>query len=115
MQFIFLAERDYLRPNNGPQARMMRSRSPSPTRRAMSQQQGYLQHQQTHDIGFSDAVADMVDLVKTETSRRGRARAKLRGDEFSLSPVRFRAGYHDSALSPDTPERRTNGGFLPPR
>lgn len=28
----------------------------------------------SHDIGFSDAVTDMVDIVKHETSRRGRAR-----------------------------------------
>lgn len=27
-----------------------------------------------HDIGFSDAVSDVVDIVKHETSRRGRAR-----------------------------------------
>lgn len=62
----------------------------------------------SHDIGFSDAVSDMVDIVKHETSRRGRARgnelrcfrlstsfqncllsvAKLRGDEYSLSRTR---------------------------
>lgn len=35
--------------------------SPLPPRRA-------------HDIGFSDAVSDVVDIVKHETSRRGRAR-----------------------------------------
>jgi hypothetical protein len=68
--------------------------SPLPPRRA-------------HDIGFSDAVSDVVDIVKHETSRRGRARgnfknaylgyscimylpniAKLRGDEYSLSRCR---------------------------
>jgi hypothetical protein len=31
----------------------------------------------SHDIGFSDAVTDMVDIVKHETSRRGRARGTL--------------------------------------
>jgi hypothetical protein len=75
--------------------------SPLPPRRA-------------HDIGFSDAVSDVVDIVKHETSRKGRARgnstptqrkihlqnghscvkcllcivAKLRGDEYSLSRCR---------------------------
>lgn len=65
-------------------------------------------------MGFSEAVQDLVDIVRTETSKRGRARAKLRGDEFCLSPVRFRHDYRESALSPATPERNFNG-FLPPR
>ena len=34
----------------------------------------------------------MVEIVRTETSRRGRARAKLRGDEFSLSPIHHHYG-----------------------
>lgn len=97
----------HLHPHNrGYSHRMsMRSRSPSPTRRPL----------QPHEVGFSDAVSDMVELVREETSRRGRARRKLRGDEFSLSsPVRFRPGYHDSALSPSTPDRGNSNGFLPP-
>jgi hypothetical protein len=81
----------------------LRSRSPSPSRRGL----------QPHDVGFSEAVSDMVELVREETSRRGRARRKLRGDEFCLSPVRFRPGYHDSALSPSSPDR--GNGFLPPK
>ncbi len=85
----------------------MRSRSPSPTR------MGGMQQNQDH--GFTDAVEDMVELVREETSRRGRARRKVRGDDFCLSPVRFRPGYHDSALSPSTPEQGANNGFLPPR
>jgi len=82
----------------------LRSRSPSPSRRGGGGGLG------PHDVGFSDAVSDMVELVRDETSRRGRARRKLRGDEFCLSP--FRPGYHDSALSPSTPDR--GNGFLPP-
>lgn len=42
-----------------------RDMSPLPPRRA-------------HDIGFSDAVSDVVDIVKHETSRRGRARGIFR-------------------------------------
>ncbi|XP_077504519.1 calcium voltage-gated channel subunit cacophony isoform X9 [Amblyomma americanum] len=53
-------------------------RSPSPRRSA---------------AGFSDAVSDLVDKVKYETSRRGRARARLHGDEFLRdSPLRGRRG-----------------------
>lgn len=33
-------------------------------------------HSVVHDVGFSDAVSDVVDLVKYETSRRGRARGQ---------------------------------------
>ncbi|XP_045030505.1 voltage-dependent calcium channel type A subunit alpha-1 isoform X7 [Daphnia magna] len=64
-----------LRRSHSPQPRYRRDMSPLPPRRA-------------HDIGFSDAVSDVVDIVKHETSRRGRARAKLRGDEYSLSRCR---------------------------
>ncbi|XP_059351425.1 voltage-dependent calcium channel type A subunit alpha-1-like isoform X4 [Daphnia carinata] len=64
-----------LRRSHSPQPRYRRDLSPLPPRRA-------------HDIGFSDAVSDVVDIVKHETSRRGRARAKLRGDEYSLSRCR---------------------------
>ena len=35
----------------------------------------------SHDIGFSDAVTDMVDIVKHETSRRGRARGIVSFDK----------------------------------
>nr|CAH0109633.1 unnamed protein product [Daphnia galeata] len=64
-----------LRRSHSPQPHYRRDMSPLPPRRA-------------HDIGFSDAVSDVVDIVKHETSRRGRARAKLRGDEYSLSRCR---------------------------
>ena len=43
--------------------------SPLPPRRA-------------HDIGFSDAVSDVVDIVKHETSRRGRARGNSKNANF---------------------------------
>ncbi|XP_022239678.1 voltage-dependent calcium channel type A subunit alpha-1-like isoform X4 [Limulus polyphemus] len=55
-----------------------RGRSPTPIRRSSSRRGG-------HDIGFSEAVTDLVDRVKYETSRRGRAKAKLRGDEFGIA------------------------------
>ncbi|XP_046452679.1 voltage-dependent calcium channel type A subunit alpha-1-like isoform X9 [Daphnia pulex] len=64
-----------LRRSHSPQPHYRRDMSPLPPRRA-------------HDIGFSDAVSDVVDIVKHETSRKGRARAKLRGDEYSLSRCR---------------------------
>ncbi|XP_076342693.1 voltage-dependent calcium channel type A subunit alpha-1-like isoform X3 [Tachypleus tridentatus] len=56
-----------------------RGRSPTPIRRSTSPRRG------GHDIGFSEAVNNLVDRVKYETSRRGRAKAKLRGDEFDIS------------------------------
>ncbi|XP_035706296.1 voltage-dependent calcium channel type A subunit alpha-1 isoform X5 [Folsomia candida] len=96
----------HLHPHNRGYSHRMSMRSPSPTRRGLL----------PHDVGFSDAVEDMVELVREETSRRGRARRKIRGgggDDFSLSPV-FRPGYHDSVLSPSSPDRGNNG-FLPPR
>jgi len=67
-----------------------RAWSPSPMRRSHSPQPYYrdaspLPPRRVHDLGFSEAVSDMVEIVKHETSRRGRARAKLRGDEYNLS------------------------------
>ncbi|XP_076066879.1 calcium voltage-gated channel subunit cacophony isoform X6 [Oratosquilla oratoria] len=61
-------------------------RSPTPIRRSPSPRRGG-----PHDVGFSDAVSDVVDLVKFEMSKRGRARAKLRGDEYTMSPIRGRS------------------------
>ncbi|XP_077535884.1 calcium voltage-gated channel subunit cacophony isoform X4 [Haemaphysalis longicornis] len=61
------------------------SRCPSPLRRSPSPRRSA--------AGFSDAVSDLVDKVKYETSRRGRARARLHGDEFLRdSPLRSRRG-----------------------
>jgi len=106
-----IAETMYLQPHHhqgrGGHVRRLRSRSPSPSRGGRFSE---------HEVGFSEAVEDMVELVHNETSKRGRARRKLMGrggEEFSLSP-RFRPGYHDSALSPSTPDG-ANNGFLPPR
>ena len=50
--------------------------SPLPPRRA-------------HDIGFSDAVSDVVDIVKHETSRRGRARGNFKNAYFGHSGLNF--------------------------
>lgn len=64
-------------------------RSPSPRRSA---------------AGFSDAVSDLVDIVKYETSRRGRARARLHGDEFlraGESPLRGRSPSRRGRHSPE--------------
>ncbi|GAB6022011.1 hypothetical protein CHUAL_006163 [Chamberlinius hualienensis] len=77
-----------------------RGRSPTPIRRFQSPRR---------DIGFSDAVSDVVDIVKYETSRRGRARARVRGDEFNMTPLQvpspFRStghrDHHSRNLSPD--------------
>jgi hypothetical protein len=55
----------------------VRGRSPTPIGRSTSPQ----------DHGFAEAVSDLVDIVKYETSRKGRARAKLRGDEWVGSPT----------------------------
>ncbi|XP_076352294.1 voltage-dependent calcium channel type A subunit alpha-1-like isoform X1 [Tachypleus tridentatus] len=66
-----------------------RRRSPTPIRRSPSPRRG------VHDIGFSDTVFDIVERTKHETSRRGRAKVKLRGDEFGMygqgSPFRGRS------------------------
>ncbi|XP_064457887.1 voltage-dependent calcium channel type A subunit alpha-1-like isoform X3 [Ornithodoros turicata] len=65
------------------------SRCPTPLlRRSPSPRRGGV------PAGFSDAVSDVVDIVKYETSRRGRARARLHGDEFPWageSPLRGRS------------------------
>ncbi|XP_028967315.1 voltage-dependent calcium channel type A subunit alpha-1 [Galendromus occidentalis] len=58
---------------DGRRSSYCRGRSPSPSPRR----------------GLADAVSDVVDMVKYETSRRGRARAQLHGDEYFSSPRRF--------------------------
>ncbi|XP_015795896.2 voltage-dependent calcium channel type A subunit alpha-1 isoform X5 [Tetranychus urticae] len=67
------------------------SRSPSPTRdespvkgdRGRSPVgRSRLHSPRPSDVGFAEAVSDVVDIVKFETSRKGRARQKLLGDEF---------------------------------
>ncbi|ODN06464.1 Voltage-dependent calcium channel type A subunit alpha-1 [Orchesella cincta] len=100
----------YLQPHHhAARGRRLRSRSPSPGRGGRYSE---------HEIGFSEVADDVVELVRDGTGgKRGRERGprrKFRGEEFSLSP-RFPAGYHDSALSPSTPEQGANNGFLPPR
>ncbi|XP_054158899.1 voltage-dependent calcium channel type A subunit alpha-1-like isoform X3 [Oppia nitens] len=48
---------------------------------------------QRPELGFAETVHDVVDFVKYETSRKGRARAKLRGDEWGArSPSRGGSG-----------------------
>ncbi|KAG8186479.1 hypothetical protein JTE90_009235 [Oedothorax gibbosus] len=93
---------DHLRPN-GFGHRRSRSRSPgrgrsplrarSPTPIGRSPSPG----RRGHDIGFSDAVSDVVDVFIHDTSRR--ARSKHRGNDYVVHP-------HDS------PNRR--GGRSPP-
>ncbi|KAG1668871.1 Voltage-dependent calcium channel type A subunit alpha-1 [Nymphon striatum] len=56
-----------------------RSQSPNHMRRSPSPRRG--------PVGFSDTVSDVVDFVKFETSRRGRARAKVRGYHDEFAPV----------------------------
>ncbi|XP_064108487.1 voltage-dependent calcium channel type A subunit alpha-1-like isoform X4 [Macrobrachium nipponense] len=68
-----------------------RLRSPTPIRRSPSPRRV---GQQPHDIGFSDAVSDVVDLVKYDHvhHKRGRLLGKLRGDEYGImSPLRGRS------------------------
>lgn len=72
-------------------------RSPSPRRSA---------------AGFSDAVSDLVDIVKYETSRRGRARARLHGDEFlraGESPHRGRSPSRRSGRRSRSPSSEFRG------
>ncbi|KAK2721459.1 hypothetical protein QYM36_003671 [Artemia franciscana] len=101
-------------------------RSPSVSRRSPSATR------KPHDIGFSDAVEDLVEIVKHETSRRGRAKAKLRGDEFHISPPShsrhhsarrslhspWHPGLRSTSSSPDQYESRTpspEGHYSPPK
>ncbi|XP_022648011.1 voltage-dependent calcium channel type A subunit alpha-1-like isoform X2 [Varroa destructor] len=58
---------------DGRRSPYLRRRSPSPSPRR----------------GLADAVSDVVDMVKYETSRKGRAKARLHGDEYFSSPHRF--------------------------
>ncbi|XP_022258630.1 serine/arginine repetitive matrix protein 1-like [Limulus polyphemus] len=67
------------RSRRGSPASPRRRRSPTPIRRSPSPRRG------DHDIGFSDAVTDLVSRVKHEGSSRGRTKAKLGGDEFAIS------------------------------
>ncbi|CAG2173272.1 unnamed protein product, partial [Oppiella nova] len=55
-----------------------RHRSPTPIGRSSSPQK---------DHGFAETVTDIVDYVKYETSRKGRARAKLRGGEWESTQL----------------------------
>lgn len=56
-------------------------RSPTPIRRSPSPRRGS-QHQHPHDVGFSDAVSDVIDLVKY--------------DHVSKRDTRIRSKYHNS-------------------
>ncbi|OQR78493.1 voltage-dependent calcium channel-like [Tropilaelaps mercedesae] len=87
---------------DGRRSPYLRGRSPSPSPRR----------------GLADAVSDVVDMVKYETSRRGRARARLHGDEyfssthrFERSPSRYRHGQRYQGYQPasrqTSPEYRT--------
>ncbi|XP_022652390.1 voltage-dependent calcium channel type A subunit alpha-1-like isoform X3 [Varroa destructor] len=81
--------------------RSVRGRSPSPRRRGSlsppeqrpdGRRSSYLRRRSPSPSprrGLADAVSDVVDMVKYETSRRGRARAQLHGDEYFSSPRRF--------------------------
>ncbi|GFS62139.1 hypothetical protein TNCV_476881 [Trichonephila clavipes] len=99
---------DHLRPNGfghrrsrsrspgrgrSPTPTRLRGRSPTPIGRSPSPRRG------GHDIGFSDAVSDVVDLVKYESTRR--SRGKVRGDEYSVHP-------HDSPTRGRSPNQWTN-------
>lgn len=86
-------ENGHLRPDDYGYDRRLRSRSPSPSGmrmrgRSPSPRRGY-------DIGFSDAVSDVVDIVNYQSSRRGRAIAMLRGNDDYIniygSPIRGRS------------------------
>ncbi|XP_055947185.1 voltage-dependent calcium channel type A subunit alpha-1-like [Argiope bruennichi] len=94
---------DHLRPNGFRRSRSrspgrgrspsprLRGRSPTPIGRSPSPRRGG-GGGGGHDIGFSDAVSDVVDLVKYESSRRERSRSrsrtrdKMRGDEYNMHP-----------------------------
>ncbi|GBN05912.1 Voltage-dependent calcium channel type A subunit alpha-1 [Araneus ventricosus] len=91
---------DHLRPNGFRRSRSrspgrgrspsprLRGRSPTPIGRSPSPRRGG----GGHDIGFSDAVSDVVDLVKYESAHRERSRSrsrtrdKMRGDEYNMHP-----------------------------
>ncbi|XP_053201741.1 voltage-dependent calcium channel type A subunit alpha-1-like isoform X3 [Panonychus citri] len=83
-----------------PKGGIHRGRSPSTRSR--------LHSPRPSDVGFAEAVSDVVDIVKYETSRKGRARHKLLGDEFSSygspilgrSPSRRRASSRRRSRSP---------------
>ncbi|XP_063609776.1 voltage-dependent calcium channel type A subunit alpha-1-like, partial [Penaeus indicus] len=65
-----------------------RLRSPTPNRRSPSPRRPG----QPHDVGFSDAVSDLVDLVKHDHGhKRGRLRGKMHDDFGMMSPVRGRS------------------------
>ncbi|CAL4074002.1 unnamed protein product, partial [Meganyctiphanes norvegica] len=86
----------HLRPEDFPPSRF-RSQSPSPTRfqsptpphrgRSPSPRRG------PHDMGFSDAVSDVVDYVKYDEHKRGRVRGVHGG--YGLSPVRSHSPRRD--------------------
>ncbi|XP_042869759.1 voltage-dependent calcium channel type A subunit alpha-1-like isoform X4 [Penaeus japonicus] len=61
-----------------------RLRSPTPNRRSPSPRRAG----QPHDVGFSDAVSDLVDLVKHD---HGHKRGKMHDDFGMMSPVRGRS------------------------
>ncbi|XP_076315414.1 uncharacterized protein LOC143227949 [Tachypleus tridentatus] len=61
-----------------------RRRSPTPIRRSTSPRRG------DHDIGFSDAVTDLVNKIKYEDSSK--VKAKPRVDEFVISEEGTRYG-----------------------
>ncbi|XP_047501360.1 voltage-dependent calcium channel type A subunit alpha-1-like isoform X32 [Penaeus chinensis] len=61
-----------------------RLRSPTPNRRSPSPRRAG----QPHDVGFSDAVSDLVDLVKYD---HGHKRGKMHDDFGMMSPVRGRS------------------------
>ncbi|XP_042203570.1 voltage-dependent calcium channel type A subunit alpha-1-like isoform X7 [Homarus americanus] len=90
----------HLRPDEYPANNRYRSRSPSPSRGFQSPTPPHRRSpsprrpsQQPHDIGFSDAVSDVVDLVKYDNiHKRGRLRGKLHGDDYGMiSPLRGRS------------------------
>jgi len=70
-----------------------------------------------HEVGFSDAVTGMLQMVRKETSRSGRARARLRGDHFTLHNPTYQPHYQDlltdSEISQSTPDRELDSLFLP--
>ncbi|XP_042869766.1 voltage-dependent calcium channel type A subunit alpha-1-like isoform X10 [Penaeus japonicus] len=87
----------HLRPDEYPVSRY-RSRSPSPSRGFQSPTPPHRRSPsprragQPHDVGFSDAVSDLVDLVKHDHGhKRGRLRGKMHDDFGMMSPVRGRS------------------------
>ncbi|XP_042869768.1 voltage-dependent calcium channel type A subunit alpha-1-like isoform X12 [Penaeus japonicus] len=83
----------HLRPDEYPVSRY-RSRSPSPSRGFQSPTPPHRRSPsprragQPHDVGFSDAVSDLVDLVKHD---HGHKRGKMHDDFGMMSPVRGRS------------------------